>query len=309
MQSRNGILQFERVVAVFGLIIAMIGPTYAQTVVSNTSGPHDAVMEMDPSLPDHTIYRPADLSQVAGRLPVVGFGNGGCINIGSLYQAFLGEVASHGYLVVATGPIADAPPPPAPGAQMPEQSTTESLAQAIDWAIEQNGRLDSPYQDRIDIERVAVAGHSCGGLQAIAVGADPRVDTVLVFNSGVIRGGIPTPDGGTRQPAGYLPAGESDLQALHTPVLYIIGGETDQAHRGAEADFEQINTVALFNANLPVGHGGTWREPRGGRMGAVALAWLDWQLKDNGDAAALFNGRPCGLCAEPEWLVKRKNWN
>jgi dienelactone hydrolase len=302
-------MRCECAVAVFVLAGAFAGQAFAQTVVLDTSGPYAAVMEEDPSLPDHTIYRPAELSRVAGRLPVVSFGNGGCINIGSLYQTFLGEVASHGYLVIATGPIAEMPDAPAPGAAMPEQSKTRSLVQAIDWAIGENMRSGSPYRDRVDTERVAVAGHSCGGLQAIAVGADPRVDTVLVFNSGIIRGGIPTPDGGTREPAGYLPAGESDLQALHTPVLYIVGGESDQAHRGAEGDFQQIVAVAVFNANLPVGHSGTWREPRGGRMGAVALAWLQWQLKDHADAARLFNGEPCGLCGEPQWSVKRKNWN
>lgn len=296
-------------VAALSLGCLAAGQLIAQTMISGTSGPYGAVMEMDRTLPDHTIYRPVDLSLVDGRLPIVSFGNGGCINVGSLYQPFLGEIASHGYLVVASGPIGPEPVSQASSdGSRPAQSTTDSLLEAIDWAIAENQRVESPYRARINTDKIAVGGHSCGGLQAIAVGADSRVDTVLIFNSGIIRGGIPTPDGGTRQPAGYLPATEADLENLHTPVLYVIGGETDQAHRGAEGDFEQIRSVPVFNANLPVGHAGTWREPKGGRMGAVALSWLDWQLKADADAGKIFNGAPCGLCSEVDWSVKRKNW-
>ena len=53
--------------------------------LSGTSGRYAAVMEMDTTLADHTVYRPADLSKVPGKLPVVSFGNGGCINIGSAF--------------------------------------------------------------------------------------------------------------------------------------------------------------------------------------------------------------------------------
>ena len=60
-------------------------------------------------LPDHTIYHPADLSNVKGRMPILTYGNGGCINIDSLSQTFLGQIASHGYLVIAAGPIGPEP--------------------------------------------------------------------------------------------------------------------------------------------------------------------------------------------------------
>jgi len=270
--------------------------------LSGTSGRYAAVMEMDMTLADHTVYRPADLSKVQGKLPVVSFGNGGCVNIGSAFKTLLGEIASHGYLAIATGPIGPE------GGKPFEQSKTESLVKAIDWAIAENARKGSPYYGRIDTTKIAVAGQSCGGLQAIAVGADPRVTTVLVLNSGIIRGGIPTPDGGTRQPAGYLPASDADLPKLHTPMLYLIGGEKDQAHRGAEGDFEAIQKVPVFNANTPVGHGGTWQQPGGGAMGKVAIDWLNWRLKGDAAAAKTFNGDPCGLCKDTAWTVKRKNW-
>ena len=296
------------------LLSGLAGVAAAQGAesLSGTSGRHAVVMEMDATLADHTVYRPADLGRVTGKLPIVSFGNGGCINIGSAFKTLLGEVASYGYLAIAAGPIGPEPaspgPRPAAAGAPPAQSKTESLVKAIDWAIAENARKGSPYYGRIDTTKIAVAGQSCGGLQAIAVGADPRVTTVLVLNSGIIRGGIPTPDGGTRQPAGYLPASDADLRKLHTPMLYLIGGDKDQAHAGAEGDFEAIQNVPVFNANTPVGHGGTWRQPGGGAMGKVVIDWLNWRLKGDADAAKTFNGDPCGLCKDTAWTVKRKSW-
>ena len=143
--------------------LANVAEAQSAESLSGTSGRYTAVMEMDTTLADHTVYRPADLSKVQGKLPVVSFGNGGCVNIGSAFKTLLGEVASHGYLAIATGPIGPepafpGPPPPAAGALPPagpraggppggmpfEQSKTESLVKAIDWAIAENARKGSP---------------------------------------------------------------------------------------------------------------------------------------------------------------------
>jgi hypothetical protein len=77
---------------------------------SEMTGPYKVVMEMIPSLPNHTVYRPENLVAVKGKLPVVAFGNGGCANVGNAFQNYLSEVASHGFIIVANGPIdLDAP--------------------------------------------------------------------------------------------------------------------------------------------------------------------------------------------------------
>lgn len=287
------------------LAATMNMPAFAQAPLPNASLPTTAIMEMDLGLPGHTVYRPRSAAK-GQRLPVIAFGNGGCADTGNLYPAFLGFLAAKGYLVIAGGPIeADAGNPLPPGTQA-RQNHTEQMFQSIDWAIAENARAGSPYQGRLDTSKIAVMGHSCGGLQAIAAGADPRITTVLVLNSGIIRGGIPNPDGTVRTRS-YLPAGEEDLPRLHTPMLYVIGGPTDQAWRGAEGDFEAIRHVPVFNANLPIGHKGSWREVDGGEMGKVAAAWLDWRLKGDAKAARMFEGSDCGLCTAPGWSVKKRN--
>ena len=75
-----------------------------------TTGSYKVVMEMDPSLPEHTVYRPEQVSRVKGKLPVVAYGNGACANAGNAFENYLAEVASYGFLVVANGPIIPAAP-------------------------------------------------------------------------------------------------------------------------------------------------------------------------------------------------------
>lgn len=69
------------------------------------SGSYAVVMEEDSTLPDHTIYRPADLSVFPKRerLPIVAFSGPGCDYNGTAFRPFFTEVASHGFLLIANG--------------------------------------------------------------------------------------------------------------------------------------------------------------------------------------------------------------
>src|SRR5215469_16384538 len=89
------------------------------------SGPLKAVMEMDASLPEHTIYRPDDMSALNGAtLPIVVWGNGACANAGNSFSNFLTDISSYRYVAIALGPIVErnAAGPGAPAApQQPIQ--------------------------------------------------------------------------------------------------------------------------------------------------------------------------------------------
>ena len=269
------------------------------------SPPYQAVMESDPSLPSHTIYRPADLA-VVGRtkLPILAWANGACANEGDAFAKFLTEIAGHGYLVVAIGPIAGpkAPTtgsPPHPDLNAPPKTTSAQLIDAIDWAIAENARPASRYKGRLDVRKIAVMGMSCGGLQAIEASADPRVTTTGVWNSGVLGTGT-----------GGLPGAnvtKASLKALHGPAIYVSGDASDIAFANANDDYARITHIPVVRAYQDgVGHGGTYDQPRGGSFGEVAVAWLDWQLKGDTAARAMFVGSDCGLCARPGWHVERK---
>ncbi|WP_262503866.1 hypothetical protein [Sphingosinithalassobacter sp. CS137] len=275
------------------------------------TGPYPAVMEVVPNLSDHVVYRPAALDALGGtRLPVLVWGNGGCVANGASARFHLAEIASHGYLVVApgailSGPRAAAPPPPrrpdpATGTLPGVATTAEDVRGGIDWAIRENSRAGSPFEGRIDTGNVAVAGHSCGGLQALQVAGDPRVKTVIVHNSGVFTDGT--------NPIAGITVDKSLLETLHTPVLYVLGGEGDVAWPNGSDDYARITHVPAALVTGDVGHGGTFRQPNGGDVAQFSVDWLEWQLRGDVDAAKTFVGPECGLCASPTWTIERKGF-
>jgi len=287
------------------------------------TGPYPAMKEEVASLPQHVVYRLANVAAMGKqKLGVVAWGNGGCSDDGASTRFHLLELASHGYLVIASGkvlsgpgapprpaapPRAPAPPAgqaaapgqaPAPAQLPPPKTSAAQLNEAIDWALKENGRSDSPYRGRIDPEQIAVSGFSCGGLQAITAAKDPRVRAVVLQNTGVFIDG-PSPITG-------MDVSKDALLAFHTPVLYILGGTTDIAYKNGMDDFKRIEHVPVAVANIQTGHGGTYFQPNGGAAASVAVSWLQWQLRGDNAAKARFVGKDCGLCKDPQWTLEKK---
>jgi hypothetical protein len=219
------------------------------------TGKYAALKEMVPSLPDHVVYRPSDLSELGGmKLGVVAWGNGGCSPDGAGGRFHLAEIASHGYLVIASGTILSGPgaperaapqaaAPPAGGRSdariPPAQTKASSLSEAIDWALAENARQGSPYFGRVDPQQIAVSGWSCGGLQALQIAAEPRVRAVVIHNSGIFNQGASQIPG--------MNITKDALKKLHTPVIYVLGGPTDIAYANGMDDFSRIDAVPVLD--------------------------------------------------------------
>jgi hypothetical protein len=220
--------------------------------------------------PGHVVYRPADLTSFPARdtLPVMVWGNGGCAINSTRYGGFLTTIASHGFLVMATA---------------------DNLRKAIEWAEAENRRTGSPLNGKIALDRVAIMGQSCGGFLSLELGADPRVDTIGVFNSGLQGNNT------------------AQLTALHGPVLLINGHERDFLMASSKATFDAIETLpAFYGARHGAGHTATVDHPGGGEWANVASNWLRWQFKGDKQAAKMFVGKDCSLCTDPNWDTASK---
>jgi dienelactone hydrolase len=274
-----------------------VAPVASQSKVveDGGTGPYKVLMLEDPSLEAHTIFAPQDLAPFGKKnpLPVLVWGNGACTNSPWEHYKFLNEIASHGFLVIATGYI--------PMEEKPFRglmSTSAQQIESIDWAIAQNADKDSPYYGRIDVDHIAAAGMSCGGLQTLDNATDPRLKTIMICNSGLFI------NPGTAVPNMPMPA-KDRLQEITVPVIYILGGPEDIAYENGMDDFHRLVKVPAFAANYPVGHGGTYRQDHGGEFTVPALAWLQWQLKGDQEAAKLFQGADCGLANREGWTVEK----
>ena len=269
----------------------------SEVVEDGGTGPYKAIMVEEPSLEAHTILRPTDLTpfNAGNPLPVLVWGNGACTNSPWEHINFLSEIASHGFIVVATGFI------PLNGERYRgPQSTSAQQIEGIDWVFKVNEDPSSPYYHKLDTKNIALAGMSCGGLQTLDNCQDPRLKAIMICNSGLFS------DPSTAVPGMPMPAKEKLLQ-IHTPVMYLLGGPEDIAYANGMDDFHRIDHVPAFAANYPVGHGGTYAQPHGGEFAVIATAWLEWQLKGDAKAGAMFLGNPCGVAQREGWTAEKKN--
>lgn len=230
------------------------------------------------------LFRPTSLDRFpkADTLPVVVWGNGGCAIDNPKYDGLLRTIASHGFLVLTT---AGAQPEGAPR----KQATADDLKGAIDWADRENARAGSALNGKIDTTKVAVMGQSCGGRLAILLGADRRVGTIGVFNSGLAPGQM------------------EPLAALHGPVLIINGHERDFMLANSKATYSAIDKLpAFYGSRHGAGHTATAYHAGGGEFANVASNWVRWQFKKDAKAGAMFVGAKCGLCTLSTWDVEAK---
>lgn len=269
----------------------------SRIVEDGGTGKYKTAMGEVYGLEQHTVFCPKDLSEFSAEnpLPVLVWGNGACTNSPWEHFKFLNEIASHGYLVIATGYYPESETPYNGPMSTPQQQT-----ESIDWAIASNSNPESPFYQKIDTGSIAAAGMSCGGLQTLYNCADPRLKTVMICNSGLFI------DPKTAMPGMPMP-GKDQLKKIHCPIIYILGGPEDIAYVNGMDDFHRISHVPAIAINFPVGHGGTYRQPHGGEFSIPAVAWLDWQLKGSAEASAMFLGEDCGIAGRKGWTIEKND--
>ena len=249
--------------------------------------------EGDAGLPEHTIFRPTDLTSPQFKLPIVAWANGGCRRSNEEFRYFLMSFSAMGYFVVANGaPENPFVPSETAGLANPQP---HQLIDAVDWAVKQNASPSSRFYNRIDDRRIVVMGQSCGGGEAVTASADPRVDATIAWNQ-------------------YL----GDPSGVHAPILFVSGADQDFTYPMTLANYQRSAVPAVSASNPAVGHTNMWDDPADGSPPpgplqneplVIAPKWLDFMLYGRESGRAYFLGEVCGLCSRPGWTVESKDWD
>jgi hypothetical protein len=242
-------------------------------------------METPGVAPFFHVWRPTDLSAAPGKLPIVVWNNGACNRNDQGFKALFEKWASGGYFVLSLTSGG--------GSSMTTLADHKAL---LDWAVAQAGMAGGPYNGKLDLDRIAAAGNSCGGISSLGLASmDPRVTAVFVL-SGSSAVGSPN---------------KTVINGIKVPVAYVVGGTEDIARSNAEADYQAF--AAGIPAMMVKRSSGDHLMISNNAMvmidaADISVNWLDLTLFGlQGALDALKTPTVCGGCQSGLWTVTSKN--
>lgn len=211
-------------------------------------------------------------------LPVILWGNGTHQYVAT-YQPLLTHLASYGFIVAA--------------ANTTDSGDGSQMLDCLTYLANENTQPDSPFFERVKIDRVGASGHSQGGAGTLMAGRDIRVAATAPIQPYI----LPISNGGAFS--------NGSIVQQQGPMLLLSGtaDSTASARDHQQPVFRETNTTVVW-ANLS---GGGHYEPFGdaGRYRGVLTAWFLAKLSDQPEAAPLFPPE-CTLCSTAGWSVELK---
>jgi hypothetical protein len=248
------------------------GP-FAVTTENNV-GPAAGVGADGGAPPTFTLVRPTDLRQGGLCHPVITWGNGHGTTP-TLYARLLKQLASHGFVVIASNSsqVSMGDPPP--------------MLVGVTWVVEQNADPASVLYQRIDTAHIGASGHSEGALSTMRAGADARIVTIAPIE------------------------GSMSTRNLHGPALLMCGGmDTTLPCSGHVTSFNGITNQPVMLANQLAATHTNWVGGGGGSLNPFVIALTGWmRVQLMGDVAlrSMFYGPSCTLCQDTAtWQVMQK---
>ena len=270
--------------AIVGLLVAT--PAQSQGV--------PIIKETVPTLPGYNVYRPKDLTALGAPAPVIVWANGGCVRSDFTWTTLFERWAAEGFVVITItslpGEKVDAASP---------RSTVDHQAAAIDWAVKENEAPGSPFVGRLDVNRIAVAGNSCGGITSLTLASrDARPKAVFVLS-----GSSAGPDA-TREAAGAV------MNKVSVPVMIVVGGKEDIARAPANMDYELLpkGIAGMVVERNSADHVTVSTNPAIlADVADMGATWFKATLYQNKDALRLLVTSICSRCTPNTWTAKSKD--
>jgi dienelactone hydrolase len=222
-----------------------------------------------------TVFLPQGV-QNAERFPLLTWGNGTLCSP-TLYDELMNFIVSYGYVVVATNTS--------------NAGSGSEMLKAVDWALAQNDKADSPLHGLIDPDKIGAFGHSQGGEGAVNTGSDPRIRALAPLS------------------AGPMGSGEGKIQC---PTFYTLTANDVVTPDSYRASYDGTKAPSVYGVTTGGDHmeycdkaqdiGLPGLTSNDALMTRSAIsAWFDWQLKGKQQNAPLFIGTGCGYCKDSNW--------
>ena len=218
--------------------------------------------DMDRQL--YTLFRPEKLEEGV-KYPVITWGNGTCSQP-LLFEPLLGNLASHGFIVIATN--------------WRWVAGGVEMKRALEFVLAENANSKSVLFGKIAVDKIGASGHSQGSTATMTVGADKRIVTTVPIQG----------------------ASAAGVRALAGPT-FLIAGEKDTtvSPTGIESAFQAATVPAVYGLSLGIDHIVPVMMPQ--PLLKAITAWFRIQLTDDEHARPLFYD-PCELCSDPTWRIK-----
>ena len=204
----------------------------------------------------YIVYYMSELLTHNSKFPIVSWANGtGCPP--SLYDGLLRELASAGFIVVASDETMAA-------------DGTAQIAQ-IDFVIEENSNKSSALYKKVNSSKIGVIGHSQGGRSSVNAGAiDNRINCVISLAG-----------------SNYV----EEAEKLSKPVLFMAGTKDKvvDADRWLVTAFEAVTGPAVYASLNGAIHTTCCSDP--GKYSNYIINWFNaWLFNDNNAKAMFTNG-------------------
>jgi hypothetical protein len=255
-----------------------------EVVVEKNVGPAAGVADAkwNNEIPHFNVYRPKDMSQGYCH-PVITWGNGTgdqpepnpplCLseNYCGSYKVLINQLASHGFVVVASLSSQTA------------QGTPLPQVVGVDWMIQENENPASALYHHLDTTHIGATGHSQGGAATTMAGADPRIVAIAPL------------------------CGSRANITLHGPAILICGGaDTTVPCSSVQTAFDSITTVPVMQAELAGMTHGSWIGSIKDPAMVGVTGWMRAHLMNDATARAMFYGPSCKVCSDSKWKIQRK---